>query len=153
MATSWMGISFRKYGVWHRGLPVTMRFLRSHSPSQARWQLQLNGLASRFLGEESSQERELVVRPETHSVQNHPRRGGKKGRNGQLKQNSKACQLRNNVHLSTTIACFSLLAANFLCWTIILCHVHLTFANDGKLYGGFSFRKSLRLIIYNNIRP
>lgn len=49
MATSCIGISLRKYGFWHRGLPVTIRFFRNHSPNHAKWQLQLKGLAKRFL--------------------------------------------------------------------------------------------------------
>jgi len=48
-ATSWSGICRRKSGFWHRGFPVTIFLLRSQSPSQASWQLQLKGLASRFL--------------------------------------------------------------------------------------------------------
>lgn len=49
MATSWMGISLRKNGFWHRGFPLTTRLFLSHLPSQARWQLQLKGLDRRFL--------------------------------------------------------------------------------------------------------
>lgn len=52
MATSWMGISLRKNGFWHRGFPLTTRLFLSHLPSQARWQLQLKGLDRRFLGGE-----------------------------------------------------------------------------------------------------
>lgn len=48
-ATSWSGICRRKSGFWQRGFPVTIFLLRSQSPSQASWQLQLKGLASRFL--------------------------------------------------------------------------------------------------------
>lgn len=48
-ATSWSGICRRKSGFWHRGFPVTIFLLRNQSPSQASWQLQLKGLASRFL--------------------------------------------------------------------------------------------------------
>ena len=54
MATSWMGISLRKKGFWHRGFPLTIRLFLSHLPSQARWQLQLKGLESRFLGGEKA---------------------------------------------------------------------------------------------------
>lgn len=50
-ATSCRGICRRKSGFWHRGLPVTIFLRRSQSPSQASWQLQLKGLARRFLEE------------------------------------------------------------------------------------------------------
>lgn len=53
MATSWMGISLRKNGFWHRGFPLTIRRFLNHLPSQARWQLQLKGLDRRFLGGET----------------------------------------------------------------------------------------------------
>ena len=46
---SCIGMSLRKEGAWHRGLPVTKFFFRSHSDSHPRWQLQLNGLDKRFL--------------------------------------------------------------------------------------------------------
>lgn len=50
-ATSCRGICRRKSGFWQRGFPVTIFLFRSQSPSQASWQLQLNGLARRFLEE------------------------------------------------------------------------------------------------------
>lgn len=50
-ATSCRGICRKKSGFWHRGFPVTIFLLRSQSPSHASWQLQLKGLARRFLEE------------------------------------------------------------------------------------------------------
>lgn len=61
-ATSWSGICRRKLGFWHRGLPVTIFLLRSQSPSQASWQLQLKGLARRFLHMEGSTRASLSSR-------------------------------------------------------------------------------------------
>lgn len=48
-ATSCRGICRKKSGLWHLGFPVTIFLFRSQSPSQASWQLQLKGLARRFL--------------------------------------------------------------------------------------------------------
>lgn len=36
MATSCIGISFRKAGFWQRGFPLTTLVFLSHSPSQAK---------------------------------------------------------------------------------------------------------------------
>ncbi len=48
-ATSCRGISLRNAGRWQRGFPVTILRFLSQMLSHARWQLQLNGLANRFL--------------------------------------------------------------------------------------------------------
>lgn len=48
-ATSCRGISLRKAGRWQRGFPVTILRFLNQPLSHASLQLQLNGLASRFL--------------------------------------------------------------------------------------------------------
>lgn len=55
VATSWMGISFRKAGFWQRGFPLTTRVFFSHWPSQARWQSHTYGLDSRLLWKTDTQ--------------------------------------------------------------------------------------------------
>lgn len=49
VATSWMGISFRKAGFWQRGFPLTTLVFFSHWPSQAKWQSHTYGLDRRLL--------------------------------------------------------------------------------------------------------
>lgn len=52
VATSWMGISFRKAGRWQRGFPLTTLVFFSHWPSQDKWQSHTYGLDKRLLWEE-----------------------------------------------------------------------------------------------------
>lgn len=55
VATSWMGISFRKAGFWQRGFPLTTRVFFSHWPSQAKWQSHTYGLDRRLLWKTKTQ--------------------------------------------------------------------------------------------------